>query len=586
MSNKNQSLRLVGLIKPHAYIFILGLVALAGGSGINLLLPEVLRRLLAPDTVSDLAQNPWSFSALLLGLFAFQGVCFYFRHYLFGIVGQRVVASLRRDIFANLIDQEIEFFDRERVGDLVSRITSDALLIQDAVSVKLSVFIRYGFQVAVGVILMALLSWHLTIAILFSLPVLIIFSIFLGKKLKFFSKRQQSAIGLATNIADESLGGVKVVKAFGSEESEKGRFSAAIESVLFFGLKRNEISAFFSSFVSFLMNACIVLIMLYGISLVANNQLTFADLTAFMLYGVIVAVSFAFVASGYSEFVQSLGAAERIFELIDSKPSMLVPANPKPLTQPVQAEVTFSNVSFAYPTRPELNVLQDISLSLEAGKITALVGPSGSGKSTIVSLILRFYDPSAGTIRFDGQNLRDLNPKELRDQIAIVPQDALLFGVSILENLRYGKPHATIQEIEEVCRKANILNFIKGLPEGFETDVGQAGVKVSGGERQRLAIARAMLKNPKLLMLDEATSALDSENEALIQDALSVLMQGRTALVIAHRLSTIKNAHRVLVLEAGRLVQSGTHESLSRSEGLYRQLVERQELLGKNEVVQ
>ena len=579
---KNSTYKLLSLIRPHWLIMILGMLALAGGSGINLLFPEVIRRLLNDSVNSWLVHSPIKVGALLLGLFAIQGVFFYLRSLIFNNVGQRVVADLRTALFAKLVRQSVEFFDRERVGDLVSRILSDTQLIQDAVSVKISVFIRYGIQVIAGVTLMACISLKLTLAIIISIPLLVIISIFFARMLKRYTRLQQNELGAATTIASESLSAIKTVSAFAKEAHEDRRFSAAVTRSLAFGLKRGQIAAFFASFVSFLMNGCIVLVLLYGVSLISLQQLSAGDLTAFMLYGAIVAVSFAFISGGYSEFAQSMGAAERVFEMLDLPVAPALKGAAAALTIPTRGEVQFTRVSFSYPTRPEIAALDQVSFTVPAGKMTAVVGPSGSGKTTIVNLILGFYRPTSGVVTFDGRSIAELDPAALRQAIALVPQEPQLFAVSLLDNIRYGRADASLAEIEEACHKANILDFIRSLPEGFETNAGQAGMKFSGGERQRIAIARAILCRPALLIMDEATSALDSQNEAEIQQAINEISRSTTALVIAHRLSTVKSADQLLVFDQGQIVQRGTHASLSQQEGLYRELAEKQKLFSES----
>ncbi|MBN8549201.1 MAG: ATP-binding cassette domain-containing protein [Deltaproteobacteria bacterium] len=570
--------RLLALVRPHWRLFSLGLIALAVGSGINLLFPEIIRRLLESGP-QELAVKTRSAAALLILIFALQGFAFYFRSYFFGVVGQRVVAVIRAQLYNILIHEPVEFFDRMRAADLVSRINSDSLLLQDAVSIRLSVFIRYSVQVVVGIILMSYISLTLTFSILVVVPLLVGLSLVLGKRLRNISKAQQTQLGIAASVAHETFDGVRLVKAFNKEDFEAERFGAANSAILDLGLQRSAMAAFFASFVSFLLNAAIVCVLFYGVHLVGVNELALGDLTAFLLYGVIVAVSFAFLAGGYTEVIQSLGAAERIFELLDLPHPGKAAAAGGSVSEPARGQVEFSKVSFAYPSRPESPVLNSVSFTIPSGKVTAIVGPSGAGKSTLVNLLLALYAPSQGHISFDGVDLSELNARALREKIALVPQEQALFATSIAENLRYGKQDATLEELRSACKKTNMLEFIEGLPDQFNTPVGERGVQLSTGQKQRLAIARALLRNPALLILDEATSALDSENEHLIQEALGAALKGRTALVIAHRLSTIKNADKVVVLDRGSIVQEGRHELLSLQPGLYRQLVERQELI-------
>lgn len=570
--------RLAALALPYWFVLLIAMLALAGGSAINLYLPQVLREILNHPSGNYLSSHLISVGQLLLGLFALQAVCFYLRSYLFGVTGQRIITDLRKKLYQATINQSVPFFDESRVGDLVSRVNSDCAMLQDAVSVKLSVLVRYSLQVIVGTLLMLFISLKLTLLILVALPVLIGASIFLGIRLKRLSKLQQENLGHATTIAEETFSSARLVKAFNRESFESIRFGRSADDVLAAGIKRSKLAAFLASFVSFLMNACIVLIMLFGIKLVTEATLTTGDLTAFLLYGVIVAISFAFLSGAYSDFVQALGAAERIFEIIDS-PARELPTNSN-LTPVDRANMNliFKNVSFSYPARPDVVVLDKVSFELPAGGVTALVGPSGSGKSTIVNLILRFYAPDSGSITVGPTDIAELDLQLLREQIAIVPQDPEFFAASIAHNLRYGKQEATLDELIEATKRTNLYDFISTLPDQFDTRVGPRGVQLSGGQKQRLAIARALLKDPSVLLLDEATSALDSENEHLVQLALRDLMKGRTSLVIAHRLSTVQNADQVLVIEHGNIIQTGTHATLSHQPGLYQELVKRQEI--------
>lgn len=550
---------------------------LLGGSGVNLLFPEIIRRLLDSTNFSYLAENISTVIAGLGALIVVQGLCFYGRSYIFGLVGHKAVAELRKNLYRSLIGQDVEFFDKNRAGDLVSRLASDTLLLQTAVSLNISVLIRYGIQVIVGVVLMAWISLTLTLVLLVLLPILVGISMVLGRKLKAASKKMQEELGRANMIAEETLYGVRTVKAFAQEQNESSRYAGAIDATLSMAKIRTWIAAFFASFTSVLMNFTIIMILAFGIYLLKSNSLTMGSLTAFLLYGLIVAISFSFLVGTYAEFAQSLGAAERVFEIIDHKPK-IERALPSAQHGIKNGDISFNNVSFAYPVRPDKNVLENISFDLKGGHSLALVGPSGSGKTTIINLLLSFYKPTSGAISIDGVDTSTLQPSLYRNQMALVAQDPEIFSVSIEEILRYGNPVATESELRAACKDANILEFIDTLPNKFKTHVGDKGVQLSGGQRQRLAIARAILKNPKILILDEATSSLDSANEALIQEALERIMKGRTTIVIAHRLSTVKNVDAILVLKDGVIVEQGTHSSLIEKKGLYRELVDKQEL--------
>jgi ABC-type multidrug transport system fused ATPase/permease subunit len=577
-NKKSQNMRRVAsLALPYWRELSVGMIFLLGGSGINLLFPEIIRRLLDSSNFNYLVDNLSLVILGLTGLIIAQGLCFYGRSYIFGFVGHKAVAGLRKQLYAALVGQDVEFFDKNRAGDLVSRLASDTVLLQTAVSLNISVLIRYSIQVLVGIALMAWISVTLTLVLILILPILVGISAVLGKKLKSASKKMQEELGRANMIAEETLYGVRTVKAFAQERNEGARYGQAIDATLAMAKIRAWIAAFFASFSSVLMNLAIVLVLGFGIYLLKLGTISMGSLTAFLLYGVIVAISFAFIASTYSEFAQSLGAAERVFEIIDHKPK-IEESSKYTQSNVTKGEVQFSQVSFAYPTRPEKHVLKNISFALSSGESLALVGPSGSGKTTIINLLLSFYKPESGNIKIDGVDIASLRPSDFRNEMALVAQDPEIFSVTIEEILRYGKPSASESELKAACKDANIIEFIESLPNKFQTHVGDKGVQLSGGQRQRLAIARAILKNPKILILDEATSALDSANESLIQEALERIMRGRTTIVIAHRLSTVKNVDSIIVLKDGEIIEQGNHTDLINRGGLYRELVDKQEL--------
>ena len=570
--------RVLRLAAPHWRPMAVGFVALALGAAVNLYFPEFIRYLLSEDNGGRLAGAPWRLFGVLTGLFLLQGVAIYLRALTFGQVGQRVVADLRDALYTSILRQPMATFDTARVGDLVSRLSADAASIQNAVSVTLGVLVRYTLQVIFGVVLMAYISPRLTLLILIALAIVLVSSFVLARRLRFLSRAQQEALGAATVVAEETFHGVRLVKAFGRIRREVERFAEANNITLQRGLARTRLGSFFQSFGSVLLNIALAYVLVCGLQMVYQGTLSLGELSAFLLYGLIVGVSFAFLAGAYTEFAQGIGAGERVFEYLDAASSAVVVQPTRSLPEPFRGSVHFRNVSFAYPSRPEPAALQDLSFTLEPGKTLAVVGPSGAGKSTIINLLLGFYPPLLGDIQIDGVPLQEVPLESYLQHVAYVPQDTLIFHLSIADNLRFGKERATLEELESVCAKVNLLETIRALPQRWDTLVGDRGVQLSGGQRQRLAIARALLRDPKLLLLDEATSALDSENEALIQKAIATLMEGRTTIVIAHRLATVKNADQLLVLDKGRVVQQGTHASLSTAPGLYRLMVERQEL--------
>ena len=568
--------RLIGFSKPHFGTLALGTFALMLSSAINLLFPWLIKIFLNEEWGLSIQSNLNYIAAILVALFAFQSLCFYFRHLFFHSAGYRVVSEVRNKLYAAMLSQDSSFFDQSRVGDLLSRLSSDTQLLQRAVTINVSVALRYALQVVGGIALMLYLSVKLTLCIIVVIPLFVFSGIFWGKKLRTLSRAMQDRLGEASVVADESLSHIKPVKNFVGESYELNRYAESIDLALESGLKRANFGAIFSSSMVFVMHSAIVFVLWFGSQLVFNSELSLGDLTAFILYGSIVAVSFGFLVGVWDDFMQALGASERIFSILDRKPLVQSPSNPSPLPQIAENHITFDSVSFRYPARPEVKVLFDLSFSVKPGETLAIVGPSGAGKSTIVSLLSRFYDPSEGLVKFMGVDLKELSLKDLREQISTVEQSPAVFSVSIKDNIGYGNSQASDDQIAKAASAANLDSLINKLPEGIDTLVGDKGIQLSGGEKQRIAIARALLKNAPLLILDEATSSLDSENEKLVQEALSRLMTGKTSIIIAHRLSTVKHADRVLVLKDGAICQLGTHDSLLETEGLYKNLVDLQ----------
>ncbi len=569
--------RVLALGRSERKALTLGLIALTLGSAINLLFPYVIRSILNQQFGLSLSTHLLPMTLGLICLFGVQAVFFYYRHYFFQMAGYRVVTKLRNDLYAAIVNQDIAFFDSARVGDLLSRLSADTQLVQRAVTINVSVGLRYILQVIGGICMMLYISWKLSVLILLLIPLIVGASYFWGKKLGALSKRMQAELARANVVAEESIGAIRTVRIFGGEGDEKRRYIAANAAALQLGEDRTKVAALFSSSMVFLLHSGIALSIWYGGELVLRNAMTIGDLTGFLLYCVIVAVSFGFLVGAWEEFMQAVGASERLFEILDSTPQVVEPATPRPIPETSgSAAIEFREVSFAYPSRAELPVLEQVSFSIAEGQTVALVGPSGGGKSTVASLISRFYDPQHGSIYYRGEPLTALSLRELRTHMSAVPQQPQVFSVSIRENIAYGRPGASEAEIVAAAKAAHILDFAESLPQGLDTLVGDRGVQLSGGERQRIAIARAILRDPKVLILDEATSSLDSENEQLVQRALEALMKGRTTLVIAHRLSTVQHADEVLVLQKGAIVQRGTHHTLMQNEGLYRSFVTHQ----------
>jgi ABC-type multidrug transport system fused ATPase/permease subunit len=548
------------------------------GSGINLVFPEVVRRALEPANLPWIADNLGALTALLAGLFVLQGVAFFARSYLFGTIGQQVYADLRKQLFEAVLAKDILFFDRNRSGDLASRINSDAALVQEAVAVKLSVIIRYGLQVVVGVILMTWMSWRLSLAIVVSVLVMVGASGLFIRSLKAASRRYQTELAKLSSFASECFSGAKILRSLGARRDVAGRYRLTNREVLKAGSTRVAISSSFSSGASLLLNLLLLLVLWYGIHLVLTQSLPVNELAAFVLYGAIVAVSFSFLVSAYTELMQGLGGLERVFELLEGPESISEPEDGTGEKIASSLEVSFSHVHFAYPDRPENQVLRDFSCHLEPGAITALVGPSGSGKSSVVQLLLRLYASQGGAISINGEPLGTISEEALRASIAWVPQEPELFGFSVFDNLILGNESLLRDEVLKTVRAWEFLDFIEPLEHGIDTVLGEHGTLVSGGQRQRIAIARALLRKPALLILDEATSGLDSHTEAKVMATIRSYVPNATVLVISHRLATVQGADEIYVINEGRVFEKGTHAELIRHDGIYNSYVTQQAL--------
>lgn len=569
---------LLKLAWPQKKLFVLATAALIIAAAINLAVPAVIRYLLNYNQGTDsvILLDPIMAGITLLVVFIIQSIAFYLRTYWFGLIGQNIVFDIRAKLFKSILAKPIHFFDKERVGDLISRLNADTQSLQDALSIKLSVCLRYSLQVIAGVCLMVYLSPKLTLAIVMFLPLLVFSTLILGKKLKSISKDAQHELGSATATAEDAISGIRVVKAFVAEELTTKRFENILSRTKELGIKRSAFAAFFSSLINLLMNLALVFVMIYGLTQVETGELSAGDLTAFLLYGAIVAVSFALLAGGMGDLFQASGSAARIREILDSADEYEALDTSNNINEINSLE--FKKVSFRYPERSETVVLNDFSFSVTRGQLKAIVGASGAGKSTIVSLILRFYEPNNGQILVNGANINTFSKKLYRSHIAYVPQEPFLFSGTIKENLLFANENADQDSINKALQKASLIDFIATLPSDIDTVIGEKGIMLSGGQKQRLALARALLTNPDLVILDEATSALDSENESIILESLNTIKNDCAIIAIAHRLSTIQGADEILVLKSGKLEQSGTHADLIKQTGLYRDFVSYQSL--------
>ena len=510
------------------------------------------------------------------GILILQAIFSFFRIYFFAQVSERSMADVRQQVYSKIITLPIPFFEKRRVGELTSRISADVSQLQDVLSITLAELFRQVATLVGGTLFILYVSWKLTLFMLATFPVIIIAAIIFGRFIRKLSKQAQDQLAAASVIVEETLQSVNIVKAFTNENIEINRYGASLQKMVDIALRTAKFRGVFVSFIIFAMFGGIMGIVWYGGNLVQSNEIPFANLLTFIFYTAFIGGSVAGMGDMYAQVQKTVGASERILEILE-EPSEVNANEELPLFVPVQGNVVFDNVQFTYPSRPELPVLKGISLHVDAGRKIALVGQSGAGKSTIVQLLMRFYPISGGQITIDGRDLSGFNITELRKNIAVVPQEVMLFGGTILENIQYGKPGASEAEVREAARKANALQFIDSFPEGLKTVVGERGVKLSGGQRQRIAIARAILKDPAILILDEATSALDAESERLVQEALDKLMQNRTTIIIAHRLATIRKVDMIYVMREGQIAEQGTHDQLALHEdGIYANLVKLQ----------
>jgi ABC-type multidrug transport system fused ATPase/permease subunit len=585
-----QALILFKYIKPYRSKFILAFIFIALSAFTTALFPLFLGKMIdaaSPGTALPgvgagfrmgfgLKNVHWSLNLTLFLIFCqlgIQTIFSFMRIYLLTAVGEKSLADMRKDVYSKLLTMPMSFFAEKRVGELSNRISSDLSQIQDAISFTLAEFLRGIFTLIIAISFIFLISTKLALATLAVLPIIAVIAIVFGGRIRKMARKAQDQLADSGTIVQETFQGISIVKAFTSEFYEINRYVKSIRAVVATAISNARYRGAFVSFMIFSIFGTIAFVMWVGANMIQSGQMTIGSLTMFVIYSMFVGGTFMGFADIFSQLQKALGATQSIREILRTEGEAVELKNIEVETAYLlKGNVRFDHVAFSYPGRKDVTVLKDISLTTSNGEQIAIVGPSGAGKSTIASLLLKFYEPDSGTIFFDDRPAGEFPLSQLRRQMAFVPQDVVLFGGSIKENIVYGKPGASDEEIIAAAKNANAHDFITSFPEGYDTIVGERGIKLSGGQRQRIAIARAILKDPIILILDEATSSLDSESEQLVQEALDNLMKGRTSFVIAHRLSTIRNADKIVLIEKGIVCEAGTHAELMNHNGLYRKL--------------
>jgi len=575
-SGIRELLKLYHFLKPYKWKFAIGMLFLLISSGASLMFPKFLGNMVDLGNKGKAISEITHTAFVLLGIIVVQAIFSYARIRLFVEVTEKTLASIRQHVYNHLIKLPMSFFAERRVGELNSRISSDISLLQESLTSTLADLISQLILIIGGITMMMLSSFKLTLFMLSILPAVALFAFFSGRAIRRYSKKAQAQIAESNTIVEETLQGIQNVKAFTNELFEIRRYKYRTNEVAQAGISGGKYQAAMS-FVFLIFFIAMGAVIWRGATLISTGHMEAGQLFSFVIYSGFIAGNIAGIAGVYTRLQKAIGAAEKLLLLLDEPSEAIEEEYLHAPVNTLHGQINFEDVAFEYPSRKDNKVLQSVTFSVEPGQQVALVGPSGAGKSTIVSLLLRFYEPTRGVIKFDGRDSLSLPITALRSQMAIVPQDVFLFGGTVRENIGYGKTGASDEEIMNAAIQANAWDFINSFPEKLDTIVGERGVQLSGGQRQRIAIARAVLKDPKILILDEATSSLDSESEKMVQDALDKLMKGRTTVVIAHRLATIRNSDKIIVLEHGSIVEEGTHtQLLANNDGLYKTLTELQ----------
>ena len=564
--------QLVAFIRPYRSTLVAALAALVIAAGAVLGFGAVLQRVVDHGLSSGSSTALNQALLLFLVVVTVMAAAVAARVYLVNWLGERVVADIRTAVFSRVLKLEPAFFEVTRTGEVISRLTTDTSLLQVVVGSTLAIAARNALLFAGGLVMLAVTSAKLALLVLLGVPAVIVPLWLLGYRVRKLSRNSQDRIADISAFIDEVLYGIRTVQAFCHEPIDNQRYVGTVEAAFAAAVRRSRVSALLTGLVMLLTFSAISVVLWVGGHDVLAGRLTGGQLSAFVFYAVLVAGSVGALSEVTGDLLRAAGAAERLLELLGSEPKIAAPARPEALPEPARGEVEFDRVGFRYPSRPDTEALHDITLKLQPGEKVALVGPSGAGKSTLLQLLLRFYDPDSGEIRFDGVDVRRVDPRALRQRIALVPQDPVIFGADAWENIRYGHAGVSDADVRRAAGAAHAAGFLDQLPQGFGTFLGERGVRLSGGQRQRIAVARAILRDPVLLLLDEATSALDAESERLVQAALDRLMQNRSTLIIAHRLATVRKVDRIVVMDQGRIVASGRHEQLMAEGGLYARL--------------